>query len=59
MAVPKKKVSNSRKKMKRSHMALPKNAYVEDKQTGNLRRPHHMDLSTGIYRGRQVLDKVK
>ncbi len=55
MAVPKKKVSNSRRKMKRAHLALPKNAYVEDKQTGNLRRPHHMDLSTGIYRGKQIL----
>jgi large subunit ribosomal protein L32 len=28
---------------------------VEDKDSGELRRPHHIDLKTGIYRGRQVL----
>ena len=32
--------------------------YVEDKDSGELRRPHHVDLKTGMYRGRQVL-KVK
>ena len=26
-----------------------------DKDTGELRRPHHIDLKTGMYRGRQVL----
>ena len=29
--------------------------YVEDKDSGELRRPHHLDLKTGMYRGRQVL----
>ena len=29
--------------------------YVEDKNSGELRRPHHIDLKTGMYRGRQVL----
>ena len=29
--------------------------YVEDKDSGELRRPHHIDLKTGMYRGRQVL----
>jgi hypothetical protein len=33
-------------------------AYVEDKVTGELHRPHHIDLKTGMYRGKQVL-KVK
>ncbi len=32
--------------------------YIEDKDSGELRRPHHVDLKTGMYRGRQVL-KVK
>ena len=32
--------------------------YVEDKDSGELRRPHHIDLKTGMYKGRQVL-KVK
>jgi large subunit ribosomal protein L32 len=55
MAVPKKKVSPSRRDMRRSHHALSIPAVVEDKQTGEYRRPHHIDLKTGMYRGRQVL----
>jgi large subunit ribosomal protein L32 len=41
--------------MRRSHHALTSNAFVEDKETGELKRPHHIDLKTGMYRGRQVL----
>src|SRR5689334_23228494 len=55
MAVPKKKVSPSRRDMRRSHHALSIPVVVEDKQTGEYRRPHHIDLKTGMYRGRQVL----
>eukprot|EP01035_Chromulina_nebulosa_P061530 gene61530-84163_t len=39
MAVPKRKVSPSRRNMRRSHHALGANSYVEDKDTGELRRP--------------------
>ena len=55
MAVPKRKTSPSRRNMRRSHDSLKANSYVEDKQTGELRRPHHVDLKTGMYKGRQVL----
>ena len=55
MAVPKKKTSPSRRGMRRSADALSAPAYVEDKDSGELRRPHHVDLKTGMYRGRQVL----
>jgi ribosomal protein L32 len=55
MAVPKRKVSPSRRNMRRAHDALTSNVYVEDKDTGELRRPHHIDLKTGMYKGRQVL----
>ncbi len=41
--------------MRRSHDALKPSSYVEDKVTGELRRPHHVDLKTGMYKGRQVL----
>jgi large subunit ribosomal protein L32 len=54
MAVPKRKTSPSRRGMRRAHDKLPKNAYVEN-QEGELQRPHHIDLKTGMYRGRQVL----
>ena len=55
MAVPKKKTSPSRRGMRRSADALKAEAYAEDKDSGELRRPHHIDLKTGMYRGRQIL----
>ena len=56
MAVPKSKISKSRRGMRRSHDRLDMNTYIEDAQSGELRRPHHIDLKTGVYRGRQVLE---
>lgn len=55
MAVPKSKISNSRRGMRRSHDSLSPANYIEDKDSGELRRQHHIDLKTGMYRGRQVL----
>ena len=57
MAVPKKKISPSRRGMRRSADALKRPTYIEDKDSGELRRPHHIDLKTGMYCGRQVLNK--
>jgi large subunit ribosomal protein L32 len=56
MAVPKRKVSRMKRGNRRSADALEKPSYIEDKDTGELRRPHHIDLKTGMYRGRQVID---
>ena len=58
MAVPKSKISKSKRDMRRAHDSLKSDAYVEDKVTGELHRPHHIDLKTGMYGGKQVL-KVK
>jgi large subunit ribosomal protein L32 len=55
VAVPKRKISPSRRGKRRSADALKGQAYVEDKESGELRRPHHIDLKTGMYRGRQIL----
>jgi large subunit ribosomal protein L32 len=55
MAVPKRKTTPSRRDMRRSHHALTVPNVVEDKETGEFRRPHHIDLKTGMYKGRQVL----
>jgi large subunit ribosomal protein L32 len=55
MAVPKRKTSPSRRGMRRSADALKQPTYVEDKDSGELRRPHHLDMKTGMYRGRQIL----
>lgn len=56
MAVPKSKITPSRRGMRRSHDKLAQAAYIEDKDSGELRRPHHIDLKTGKYRGRQVME---
>ena len=58
MAGPKRKTSPMKRGFRRSADALKAPSYVEDKDSGELRRPHHVDLKTGMYRGRQVL-KVK
>lgn len=55
MAVPKSKISNSRRGMRRAHDKLTAVNYVEDKESGELRRQHHIDLKSGMYRGRQVI----
>ncbi len=54
MAVPKRKTSRMKRGFRRSADALKAPAYVEDKDSGELRRPHHVDFKTGMYRGRQV-----
>ncbi|MGE0845150.1 MAG: 50S ribosomal protein L32 [Flavobacteriaceae bacterium] len=55
MAVPKRKTSPAKRGMRRSADGLKAPAYVEDKDSGELRRPHHIDLKSGMYRGKQVL----
>lgn len=55
MAVPKRKTSRMKRGNRRSAEALKQPTYVEDKDSGELRRPHHVDLKSGMYRGRQVL----
>jgi len=52
MAVPKSKISNSRRGMRRAHDRLKATNYVEDQDSGELRRQHHIDLKTGMYKGR-------
>jgi large subunit ribosomal protein L32 len=56
MAVPKKKTSLSKKRMRRSHHALTTTNWVEDGSSGEPKRNHHIDLKTGMYKGRQVID---
>ena len=55
MAVPKRKTSPMKRGFRRSADAIAAPSYVEDKDSGELRRPHHVDHKTGMYRGRQVL----
>ncbi len=55
MAVPKRRVCHARKKRRQSHQALAIPAISVDKATKSVHRPHHIDLRTGMYGGRQVL----
>jgi large subunit ribosomal protein L32 len=56
MAVPKRKTSPMKRGFRRSADAIKAPTYVEDKDSGERRRPHHIDLKTGKYRGRQILE---
>jgi len=57
MAVPKRKTSKSKRNMRRSHDSLVLNNIIKDKESGEPRISHRIDLSTGIYNGRQVFKK--
>ena len=50
MAVPKRKVSPSRRGKRRAADALAKPTYIENPDSGELHRPHHVDLKSGMYR---------
>ena len=55
MAVPKKKISKSKRDMRRSHLALTPTNYVACPNCGETKLPHHMCPSCGMYKNRQVL----
>ena len=57
MAVPKRKTSVSKRNMRRSHDSLKKINVILDKDSGEPRLSHKIDLSTGMYRGREILKK--
>ena len=57
MAVPKRKTTPSKRNMRRSHDSLTVANWVEDTHTGEPKRRHHIDLKTGMYKGRQVIEE--
>ena len=59
MAVPKRKTSKSKKNMRRSHHRVKENNIIEDKKSGEYRLSHHLDLKTGLYNGKQILEPKK
>ncbi|NCF66133.1 MAG: 50S ribosomal protein L32 [Anaerolineaceae bacterium] len=54
-AVPKRRISKSRRNRRRAHHALPKIHLVPCPECGEMRRPHRMCPSCGTYKGRQIL----
>ena len=59
MAVPKRKTSKSKRDKRRSHHKIISQNVIEDKKTGEFRLSHHVDLKTGIYKGRQIFEPKK
>jgi len=55
MAVPKSKISKSRRNMRRSHDALSADAYQSCPNCGELKRPHHVCGECGYYGDREVV----
>ncbi len=56
MAVPKRKTSISKKRMRRSHHKLSSVNVVEDKKSGEYKLSHHVDLKSSYYNGKKILD---
>ena len=56
MAVPKRKTSKSRRNKRRSHHKITNVNVIEDKKSGEYRLSHHIDLKSGLYNGKKVLD---
>ena len=59
MAVPKRKTTPSKRNMRRSHHSVKSINIVEDKKSGEYRLSHHVDLKTGYYNGKKILDIQK
>ena len=56
MAVPKRKTSTSKKRMRRSHQKISSSNIDEDKKSGEYKLSHHVDLKSGYYNGKKILD---
>ncbi len=56
MAVPKSKISKSRRNMRRAHDGLSSIALIECSNCGEMKRPHHVCDSCGYYDGREVTE---
>ena len=59
MAVPKRKTSKSRRDKRRYHHKIRMANVIEDKKSGEFRLSHHIDLKTGLYNGKQILEPKK
>ena len=56
MAVPKRKTSKSRRNQRRSHHRVSNVNIVTHKKSGEYKLSHHIDLKTGFYNGKKILD---
>lgn len=57
MAVPFRKVSKTRKRMRRTHYKIEANGTTKCLNCGAVIRPHRVCISCGFYKGKLVLEK--
>ncbi len=56
MAVPFRKTSKTRKRMRRTHYKISENAVTKCPKCGNPVRPHRVCASCGTYKGKEVIN---
>jgi len=56
MAVPKRKTTVSKRNKRRSHHRILGANVIEDKKSGEYKLSHHVDLKSGYYNGKKILD---
>ena len=57
MAVPFRKVSKTRKRMRRTHYKIEENGTTKCSNCGAIIRPHRVCAECGFYKGKKVLAK--
>lgn len=55
MAVPARKISKMKKKLRRTHQKVSRPEIAFDEATGDYHRSHHVSLK-GYYKGKKVID---
>lgn len=56
MAVPKRKTSKMKGRLRRTHYTAAAPAVVKCENCGEPKRPHHVCPACGMYRGRQIVE---
>lgn len=51
--------NKSQTRQRRSHHRAPVVTLTTDTQTGSVHQRHRVDMTTGMYRGKQILDPNK
>jgi|OM-RGC.v1.035306270 ribosomal protein L32 len=59
MAVPKSKITRSKRGMRRSHDALRVASFDECSNCGELKLPHHLCYACGHYGSKEILSVVE
>jgi large subunit ribosomal protein L32 len=57
MAVPKSRISKSKKGKRRTHQKIAAPAITTCPQCGEAKLPHHICIECGVYKGRTVIEK--